>query len=377
METAMKGVTNLEMPSLDAYGKGYLKHMVQNFSTSEKLTNQYFTHYDDRLAGLQKRQEDVKAREKKIAETIQKLLGAKSALRVETPKAFPSNIDYDVTKTLNTVIKAEKSLIRNDKFEENQKKNEGDNSMLREKNSKGEEPKIGIQELNESIKITCQNHKIPLVFAINSQSQNLYLEKIQSSRTAQTKARMRYIDSVHVFNTNDNIFSHYLQDKLAEKKLRRGTIRQVDPNPILEPGNTGNYNHLEPANDDKIEASFTPKTKVQINLLDAPMDSLFGNEMFDTTFLNDRSNALFDGQTEFLFDNLLKPMMGQTSQPNQSTQSTTAPTQGGMGPSIAPPSNQGGMAPTMNAPPPPPVIPNIPPPPPGVIPPPPPISILL
>jgi hypothetical protein len=380
MQISHEHTTTLLMPSIDGYQRGYQKQVIQNCDTLQKLSADYLERLGSKIATLEQRSEALKAREKKIFETVQNLIGAKSVIRIETPKVFPSEIDYDMSLVVSEVIKADKTLTKNQSLQAQKEKNTNETFSLHDPKIKGDEPKITNNELNDAIKSICQGNRVPLIYPINIQQQNGHLDKLYFPRTQLTKKKMKYIDSSLIFNTKNSIFYHFVPDRPAEKRGRTKTSMSQVANPILESGNLTNFNISTQRHDDALESGYVPKTTSQITLLDAPTDSLFGDNVMDFNFLNDKSNALFGGETNFYFDELMKqkpapsqqtlsqstlPLDSQASStfqtnpgPISSGQGTTAPSQGGIPP--PPPLNmQPGPAPA-----------------PGSIPPPPPLAVI-
>lgn len=379
MRVGKEQTTTLLMPTIDGYQRGYQKQVIQNCDTLQKLSSDYLEKLGSKITNLEQRSEALKAREKKIFETVQNLIGAKSVIRIETPKVFPSEIDYDLSKVVSEVLKADKTLPKNQGVLSQLDKNEAEVFTLHDPKIKGEEPKITNTELNDALKSICQSNRVPLVYPVNIQQQNGHLDKLYLPRTQMTKKKMKYIDNSLIFNTKNSIFYHFVPDRPAEKRNRAKTnIGQV-ANPILESGNLTNFNINMQRHDDPLESGYVPKTTNQITLLDAPVDSLFGDNVMDFNFLNDKSNALFGGETNFYFDELMKqkpaPVQQPTSQTNSNANtqnSSSFQTSTGL-----PNSNPSISQPTPGITPPGPT--NIqpgPPGPPGSIPPPPPLAVI-
>jgi hypothetical protein len=372
-------VTTLLLPSIDSYHRGYQKQVIQNCDTLQKLSTDYLDKTGQRITSLEQRYEALKAREKKIYETVQNLSGAKSIIRIETPRIFPSEIDYDVTKVYSEVTKSDKTLAKNQALEAQIEKDTRETFSLHDPKIKGDEPKITNSELNDAIKSICQGNRVPLIYPVNIQQQNGHLDKLYLPRTHQTKRKMKYIDSSLIFNTKNSIFYHFVPDRPAEKRGRAKTNANQVANPILDSGNLANFNITLQRHDDALESGYVPKTTNQITLLDAPTDSLFGDTVMDFNFLNDKSNALFGGETNFYFDELMKQKPAPTSQPStpspfQSDPLSSSTLQGpsgqtSTGPTFQQPSQGSIQPPITNMQP-------VPAPPPGSIPPPPPLAVI-
>lgn len=371
--------TTLLLPSIDFYQRSYQRQVIQNCSTLQKVAADYYAKLGTKVEELEKRSTSLKEREKKVYETIQNLFGAKSVIRIETPKQFPSDIDYNVTKVATNLLKSDKSLPKNEALLAQLQKNTEENFSLHDPKLKGDEPKVSNAELNDSIKATCQTNRVPLIYPINIQQQNGHLDKLYLPRTHHTKKRMRYVDSSLIFNTKNSVFYHYIPDRLAEKRSRTKTNLRAEANPILESGNLTNFNVNLQRHDDALESGYVPKTTTQITLLDAPEDNMFGDNVMDMNFLSDKSNALFGGDTNFHFDELLSQ---QPSQPFKPTQSTTPNPTPNSQVHQTTPSQTGSTLPQPGQPlPPPSPAPGsqaqaLPPPAPGSIPPPPPLAMV-
>jgi WAHD domain of WASH complex len=371
--------TTLLLPSIDFYQKSYQRQVIQNCSTLQKVSTDYYAKLGAKIDELGKRSASLKDRGNKASEIIQNLFGAKSIIRIETPKQFPSDIDYNVLKVSSDLLKADTTIPKNEALLAQLLKNTEDNFSLHDTKLKGEEPKVSNAELNDGIKATCQTNRVPLIYPINIQQQNGHLDKLYQPRTHHTKKKMKYIDSSLIFNTKNSVFYHYIPDRLAEKRNRSKTTMASETNPILESGNLTNFNSNLQRHDDALDSGYVPKTTTQITLLDAPEDNMFGDNVMDMNFLSDKSNALFGGDTNFYFDDIISQQPVQQSQAstnisitsntnsgavsNREPQSNQSTGQSGQSGSVIPP------PPIMNAQP-------VPPPAPGSIPPPPPLAMV-
>lgn len=368
--------TTLLMPTIDNYQRGYQKQVIQNCDSLQKVAGDYLEKVASKITSLEQRAETLKAREKKVFETVQNLFGAKSVIRIETPRVFPFEIDYDVNKIAADVVKADPSLHKNEAVAAQLEKSIAEAFSLHDPKIKGEEPKVSNNEVHEAIKSICQSHRVPIIYPINTLSQNGHLDKLYVPRTQMTKRKMKYIDSSLIFNTKNSVFYHFVPDRPAEKRNRINTSLAQVANPILESGNLTNFNINLQRHDDALESGYVPKTTSHITLLDAPADSLFGDNVMDFNFLNDKSNALFGGETNFYFDELMKqkpvPVPQATTAPafqsDSLSTSTVQSTPTASTPSPAPPMPPPGTLPQN--------VTNMPPAPAGSIPPPPPLSIL-
>lgn len=371
--------TTLLMPSIDSYQKSYQRQVIQNCDTLHKVAADYYGKLGSRVEELEKRKTALKEREKKVYETIQNLFGAKSIIRIETPRLFPSEIDYQVSKVATELIKRDQSIPKNDVLLAQLRKSIEETFSLHDPKLKGDEPKISNTELNDSIKTVCQSHRVPLVYPINVLQQNSHLDKLYLPRTHHTKKRMKYIDNSLIFNTKNSLFYHFIPDKLAERRTRAKTNHGGDVNPILESGNLATFNMNLQKHDDVLESGYVPKTNAQVVLLDAPEDNIFGDNMIDMNFLNDKSTALFGGDTNFYFDELLNQKPPQPSQVlGTSTTSLGPSSTNTSSQSIQPNIGATAQQPTTSGVIPPPIL-NVqqaPPPAPGSIPPPPPLALL-
>lgn len=371
--------TTLLLPSIDFYQKSYQRQVIQNCSTLQKVSTDYYAKLGAKIEELGKRSASLKDRGNKASEIIQNLFGAKSIIRIETPKQFPSDIDYNVLKVSSDLLKADTMIPKNEALLAQLLKNTEDNFSLHDPKLKGEEPKVSNAELNDGIKATCQTNRVPLIYPINIQQQNGHLDKLYQPRTHHTKKKMKYIDSSLIFNTKNSVFYHYIPDRLAEKRNRSKTTKASEANPILESGNLTNFNPNLQRHDDALDSGYVPKTTTQITLLDAPEDNMFGDNVMDMNFLSDKSNALFGGDTNFYFDDIMSQQPVQQSQASTNI-STTSNTNSGAVSNREPQSNQstGQSGQSGSVIPPPPIMnaQPVPPPAPGSIPPPPPLAMV-
>jgi hypothetical protein len=368
--------TTILLPAVDFYQRGYQKQTIGNYDTLNKVTNSYLNTYNERIAPLEKRIEALLEREKKVYETIQGLVGAKSVIRIETPKTFPLELDYDAKKVAMDTLKADKTIPKNERMQSQLEKNENLNFHFRSSKIKGDPSKVDSNEINEVVKNICQSNKVPMLFPINFQPQNTHIDKLYLPRTQQTKRNTKFIDGMLIFNTKSSIFHHYEPEKLAEKRPKKKAGPEA--NPILESGNLTQFSMGVDKTDDQMESGYVPKTTSQIQLLDAPADPFLSNSMtLGMDFLNSEGGLSFGSDSSF-FDSIMniKPQQAPaqtTSTPTAgSTQSISTSSTAAGGSVPAPPS---GVIPA------PPPLPSgataIPPAPAGSIPPPPPLASIL
>ena len=369
--------TTILVPAVDFYQRGFQRQTIGAFDTLGKVSKDYFTKFEERVATLEKRKEDLQARGQKVFETIQGLVGAKTAIRVETPNHFPIELDFDTKKVAMSSLKADHTIPKNERLLSQLESNQANTFSMRDSKIKGDPSKVEANELGEAIKSVCQSYKVPIIYPINSQPQNSHIEKLYLPRTQLTRRKMKYIDGSLIFNTKNSIFYHFVPEKLAEKRQKKKTGPEA--NPILESGNLTQFAMGVDKADDQMESGYVPKTTAQITLLDAPTDTFLTDSMsLSTDFLGADTGFGFSSENNFFLDSIMstpqtlqKPTAPQAVTAQASTAQDSVEHNATPGSIPAPPS--GGIP----APPPIAGLGNIPPPPSGVIPPPPPLSSIL
>lgn len=382
--------TTLLLPAIDFYQNGSVKQIITAYGALEKTMTQYFSKWNEKSGDLEKRRESLRQRQAKMSETIQNFYGAKSAIKVETPKTFPSSLDYDSSKVANVAVKhQDQAIIQTEHIMKALTHHEATISDKRPRDLIGEKPKVDLAQLNEGIKSVFQVHKVPVIFPVNTQPQNGHIDKLYLPRSQHSRHKLKFIDNGLIFNTSNSIFHHSAPERLAEKRQSRKTAKGNEMNVILESGGLTNFSIGMEKNEDGIDSAYTPKTNNQVVLLDVPADNFFaGGLTLDQDFLGDKSGGIFgDPDSSSYLNNFLGSSNTQsafnfgTPQAQVPAQSSQAqrPAQGAQSGSNQPgsatsgPGAQGGVlgVPSQT-----PAGTAIPPAPPGAIPPPPPLSIL-
>ena len=318
MSSGLDGQTRILTPAIDFSSNGYLVQTINNFATLAELSPEVFGKLEERLADLQKRTEALKAREQKVAETIQNFQGAKSAIRIETPTLFPFSINFDGGRIAVPTLRADTKIVKNERSQKFLASNCVENNVLHDSKVKGPKNSVDNKALGECIKFVCQSNRVPTIYPINTQAQNSYLEKLNLPRSTNYKRKMKFIDSAHIFNTNNSVFYHYVPDRLAEKKQKNNTQHA---NPILESGNLTNFSVVFDRAEENLETSYQPKATKQISLLDAPIDNLFGEKLVDDAFFG--AGPTIDDDGDDFFSNLNKKQVAQSQNATQNAPSTS------------------------------------------------------